>query len=59
MDKTLLLLLILSGVLVALFAPHATFTLVAVIALSMVTTRAFWAIFQSFEETGGPREVLD
>jgi hypothetical protein len=59
MDRTLLLLLILSGVLLAFFAPHATFTLVTVIALSIVTTRAFWAIFQSFEETSGPSGALD
>jgi hypothetical protein len=59
MDRTLLLLLVTSGLLLALLAPHATFTLATVVALSVVTTRAVWAIFQSFERTSGPRGALD
>lgn len=59
MDRTLLLLLIVSGVLITLLAPHATLMLVAIMALSTVTIRLFWAIFQSFEEPGRTRRALD
>lgn len=58
MDKTLLLLLIMSGLLVAVFAPHATLTLTAVIVLSIFTTRVIWAVVQSFEKTQ-PRQATD
>lgn len=59
MDRTLLLLLIVSGVLITLLAPHATLMLVAIMALSTVTIRLFWSIFQSFEEPGRTRRALD
>lgn len=58
MDRTLLFLLIMSGLLLAVFAPHATLTLTTVIALSVVTTRVIWAIVQSFEHTQ-PRRATD
>ena len=58
MDKTLLLLLIVSGLLITVLAPHATLTLFAIVMLSVLTTRVFWAIVQSFEETPrSPRAV--
>jgi len=58
MDKTLLLLLIMSGLLVAVFAPHATLTLTAVIASSIFTTRVIWSVVQSFEQTQ-QRQAID
>jgi len=58
MDRTLLLLLIVSGLLLAVLAPHATLTLTAVIALSIVTTRVIWAVVQSFENPQ-PSRVID
>lgn len=59
MDRTLLLLLIVSGLLLALLAPHATFTLTVVITLSTLATRAIWAMFSSFEESGPTRNAWD
>jgi len=58
MDRTLLLLLIVSGLLLAVLAPHATLTFTAVIALSIVTTKVIWAVVQSFENTQ-PRRAID
>ncbi|MEM6521206.1 MAG: hypothetical protein AAF722_17955 [Cyanobacteria bacterium P01_C01_bin.70] len=57
MDKTLLLLFIVSGLLLAVLAPHATLTLAAVIALSVITTRIIWAIVRSFEDSASHRAV--
>lgn len=48
MDKTLLPLLLLGILLVAVSAPHATLTLVAVILLAAIATRGSWAVIQSF-----------
>jgi hypothetical protein len=45
-----MLLTLLSGLLLALLAPHATFTLTLAVALSVLTTRVIWSMFQSFEE---------
>jgi hypothetical protein len=59
MDRTLLLLLIVSGLLLALLAPHATLTLTVIVTLSVLATRMFWAIVQSFEETSRTRGALD
>lgn len=58
MDRTLLLLLIVSGLLLVVLAPHATFTLTAVIALAVVTTRLIWAFVQSFDNAK-PRRAID
>ena len=58
MDKTLLLLLIISGLLLVVLAPHATLTLTAAIALSIITTRVIWAFVQSFDQAT-PRRVID
>ncbi len=58
MDKTLLLLLVISGLLLVVLAPHATLTLTAAIALSVVTTRMIWAFVQSFDQSK-PRQAID
>ncbi|HEY9890129.1 MAG TPA: hypothetical protein V6D02_17105 [Candidatus Obscuribacterales bacterium] len=59
MDRTLLLLFVLSALLIAVLAPHATFTLTTIVALAVLTTRLFWAIMQSFETPGRPRGAVD
>jgi hypothetical protein len=59
MDKTLLLLLILSGLLLAVLAPHATLTLIAIVTLSALATRGSWAIVQAFEPAIESRRVSD
>lgn len=59
MDRTLLLLLIVSGLLLAMLVPHATLMLTAIILLSFVTTRIFWAVVQSFGEEPYPRRAID
>ncbi|MEL6401868.1 MAG: hypothetical protein AAFR26_22765 [Cyanobacteria bacterium J06626_4] len=59
MDRTLLLLLIVSGLLITVLAPHATLTLMAIVALSVLTIRVFWAIVQSFEEAPRSRRAAD
>lgn len=58
MDRTLLLLSVVSGLLLVWLAPHATLTLTAAIALAVVTTRAIWAFVQSFESVK-PRRAID
>jgi len=58
MDKTLLLLLVISGLLLVVLAPHATLTLTAAIALAVLTTRMIWAFVQSFESVT-PRQATD
>ncbi len=58
MDRTLVLLLIMSGLLLVLLAPHATLTLTVAIALAVVTTRVIWAVVRSFENTQ-PRRAID
>ncbi len=58
MDRTLLLLTMVSGLLLVVLAPHATLTLTAAIALAVVTTRVIWAFVQSFE-TSHPRQAID
>lgn len=57
MDRTLLLLLIVSGLLLVVLAPHATLTLSAVIALAVVTTRVIWAFVQSFDTVKSRRAI--
>ncbi|MGF1460018.1 MAG: hypothetical protein ACFBSG_13450 [Leptolyngbyaceae cyanobacterium] len=57
MDKTLLLLLVVSGLLLTVLAPQATMTLAAVMVLSVLTTRVIWAIVQSFEEASPYRAI--
>ncbi|MGD1943369.1 MAG: hypothetical protein ACFB0G_18900 [Leptolyngbyaceae cyanobacterium] len=59
MDRTLLLLLIVSGLLITILAPHATLTLFAIVTLSVLTTRVFWAIVQSFEDVPRSRRAAD
>lgn len=59
MDRTLLPLLLLSVVLVAVLAPHATLTLTAIVTLSAIATRGSWAIIQAFEQSTPPRKALD
>ena len=59
MDRTLLLLIIMSGSLLTLLAPHATLTLTVIVTLSVLATRLFWAIVQSFEETSQTHSALD
>ncbi|WP_160299539.1 hypothetical protein [Leptolyngbya iicbica] len=58
MDRTLLLLLVISGLLLVVLAPHATLTITAAISLSVLTTRMIWAFGQSFE-SGTPRQATD
>jgi hypothetical protein len=58
MDRTLLLLVIVSGLLLVVLAPHATLTLAAAIALAILTTRFIWALVQSFENHQ-PRRAID
>lgn len=58
MDRTLLLLIIVSGWLLVVLVPHATLTITAAIALSVVTTRVIWAFVQSFENNR-PRRASD
>jgi hypothetical protein len=58
MDKTLLLLLVISGLLLLVLAPHATLTLTAAIALAALTTRMIWAFGQSFESVT-PSQATD
>ncbi|NER81870.1 MAG: hypothetical protein F6K42_20360 [Leptolyngbya sp. SIO1D8] len=59
MDRTLLPLLLLSMLLVAMLAPHATLTLTAVVALSVLATRGSWAIIQAFGTTSETQRALD
>lgn len=59
MDTTLLSLLALSMVLIMLFAPHATVTLLAVLALSAIATRVAWAALQYLSQSKHPQRVLD
>ena len=59
MDRTLLTLLILSLLLVAMQAPHATLTLIAVLVLSTLATRGSWAILQSFSSQGATQHVTE
>ena len=59
MDRTLLLLLIASGVLITLLAPHATLMVAAIVTLSTISIRLFWAVFQSFEDPGKTRRAFD
>lgn len=47
MDRTLLPLLLLSVVLIAMLAPHATLTLTIIVALAAIVTRGSWAILQA------------
>jgi energy-coupling factor transporter transmembrane protein EcfT len=51
MDRTLLFLLAFSLVLIMLFAPHATVTLMAVLALSAIATRIAWATLQYLSQS--------
>jgi uncharacterized membrane protein SpoIIM required for sporulation len=51
MDRTLWSLLALSMVLIMLFAPHATVTLVAVLALSAIAIRITWAALQYLSQS--------
>lgn len=59
MDRTLLFLLVVTGLLVAILAPHATLILTTIVALSVLATRLVWALFQSFEETSKTRGAID
>jgi len=59
MDKTLLPLLILSGLLVAMLAPQATLTLTAIVTLSAIATRGSWAIIQTFGQSSETRRATD
>ena len=59
MDKTLMILFAVTGLLIAMLAPHATFTLVAIVSLSVLATRFFWAVVQSFEDTDSIGRVFD
>ena len=59
MDKTLLPLLLLSVVLIAMLAPHATLTLAVIVILSAIATRGSWAIIQAFGQTSETQRALD
>ncbi|MGD1904847.1 MAG: hypothetical protein ACFB0C_02500 [Leptolyngbyaceae cyanobacterium] len=59
MDRTLLSLLMLSMVLIMLFAPHATATLVAVLVLAAISTRIAWAALQYLSQAKQPQQALD
>ncbi|MEM9117570.1 MAG: hypothetical protein AAGD09_06770 [Cyanobacteria bacterium P01_F01_bin.56] len=57
MDRTLLLLSIVSGVLLVILAPHTTLTLTAAIALAVVTIRGIWSFVQSFDPIQSRRAI--
>lgn len=59
MDRTLLLLLLLSVVLITAWAPYATLTLSAIVGLSALVTRGAWTVLQGVEPAEAPQRVLD
>lgn len=59
MNRTLLPLLLLSILLVAVLAPHATLTLTAVILLSAIVTRGSWAVIQAFAPASEAYRPMD
>lgn len=59
MDKTLLSLMVLSIILVVLWAPQATLTLSAILGLSTLVTRGSWAVIQAFNQPGSARQAAD
>ncbi|MBE9077578.1 hypothetical protein IQ241_09760 [Romeria aff. gracilis LEGE 07310] len=50
MDRSILILAILSVVLVSFHSPTAVLTLGAILVLSAVATRASWAVLQAFSD---------
>lgn len=61
MDRTLLGLVVLSLMLVVLFAPYATMTLGTIVLLSAIATRGVWAVLQSLSPVPQPQpqRVMD
>lgn len=55
MDKSLWLLLALSGALIVLFAPHTTLTVGTIALLSAIATRGVWALLQSMAQVPQPQ----
>jgi membrane associated rhomboid family serine protease len=59
MDKSLWLLLALSGLLMVLFAPYTTMTFGSIMLLSAIATRGVWALLQSMTQVPQPQRVVD
>ncbi len=59
MDRTLLPLLLLSIVLIAMLAPHATLILTAIVVLTTIATRGSWAVIQAFAPASETRRLID
>ncbi|NJN21075.1 MAG: hypothetical protein HC812_07665 [Leptolyngbya sp. RL_3_1] len=59
MDRTLWSLLALSMVLIMLFAPHATVTLVTVFALAAIAIRIAWAALQYLSQSQQSQQAFD